>query len=172
MTIRNLTPNQNSSGKLHRVPALAAVLLFGLMLQQNSALADIDNTAIAQGDYASTTYYSDPATFSVPVVPTDLNMQVVKTANPNSNVSAGTIVTYTYVVTNSGNVTIKNIQLSDLHNAAGPAPVPGSETLVSPPGKSTDATSGDGIWDSLAPGDAVTFTATYTVQQSDVDQLQ
>ena len=160
------------SGKSRQTTALAAVVLLGLMLQQISSFADIDNTAIAQGDYASTTYYSNSASFSVPVVTTNLNMQVVKTALPSSNVAPGDIVTYTYVVTNIGNVTIKNISLSDLHNAAGPAPVPGSETLSSLPGKSTDTTSGDGIWNSLAPGDAVTFTATYTVQQSDVDHLQ
>jgi hypothetical protein len=30
----------------------------------------------------------------------------------------------------------------------------------------------DGIWSVLAPGDAITMTATYTVTQSDVDTLQ
>ena len=38
-------------------------------------------------------------------------------------------------------------------------------------GDSTDAAV-NGSWDSLAPGDQVTFTANYTVTQNDIDTLQ
>ncbi len=88
---------------------------------------------------------------------------------------SGTVVTYSYVVTNTGDTVVSNIFLSDLHNGNGPAPVPGSEAIhfdAAPAGDSTDAAPGDGIWSSLSPGDAVIFTATYTVTQQDVDLLQ
>jgi large repetitive protein len=102
-------------------------------------------------------------------------MLVTKAATPNTNLSAGQVVTYTYTVKNTGNVSIKNIALTDVHNAIGAAPVPGSEVVtgdVPPLNDSNDATAGNGVWSSLAPGDTITFTATYTVQQSDVDTLQ
>ena len=53
------------------------------------------------------------------------------------------------------------------------APTPGNETLLTDAGTqgdSTDATV-DGTWDVLAPGDIVTFTGTYTITQTDVDNL-
>ena len=83
-------------------------------------------------------------------------------------------MTYTYRVTNSGNQTITGVSLSDAHNGSGPAPAPGGETLfddVLPLADSTDA-SNNSTWDTLAPGDTVEFTATYTVTQQDVDTLQ
>jgi large repetitive protein len=50
--------------------------------------------------------------------------------------------------------------------------VPGSEALssdVAPLGDSTDVTSNNNSWSTLAPGDTVTFTASYTVSQADID---
>ena len=102
-------------------------------------------------------------------------MLVTKTANPTTNLSAGQVITYTYTVKNTGNVSLKNISLAEVHNAIGAAPVPGSEVItndVPPLNDSSDAIVSNGVWSSLAPGDTVTFTATYTVQQSDVDTLQ
>ncbi len=103
------------------------------------------------------------------------NLAVTKTADSTMNVPAGTLITYTYVVTNTGNQPISNISLVDVHNGSGPVPVPSGETLSSDngvPGDSTDATTNNGTWDILAPFDAVTFTGTYTVTQQDVDTLQ
>lgn len=92
-----------------------------------------------------------------------------------SNAPAGTVLTYTYVVRNTGNQTIRDIALSDLHNGNGTDPAPGSEAVsldLSPAGDTTDVTAGDGVWSVLARRDAITFTATYTVTQQDVDLLQ
>lgn len=102
-------------------------------------------------------------------------LSVTKTADNLVNVSAGTVVTYTYVVANTGNQPISNIQLSDVHNAFGPAPTPSGEVLSVDnglSGDSADGTSNNGIWDSLAPFDEVTFIGTYTVTQEDIDNLQ
>ena len=102
------------------------------------------------------------------------SITVTKTASADSNVPAGTTITYTYVVTNTGNQTISSIDLSDAHGGSGPAPDPGNETLTTDTGITGDSSDAgtNGIWDSLAPGDQVTFTASYIVTQSDVDTLQ
>lgn len=134
---------------------------------------DIDNTATASGTYGSTPV-SASASHAVALV-TNPQLSVTKTADDTTDVEAGQIITYTYVVANTGNQTITNIGLNDSHNGSGPVPVPGNETLSTdsgPAGDSSDATANDGIWSSLAPGDAVTFTATYTVTQQDVDTRQ
>lgn len=91
-----------------------------------------------------------------------------------TNAALGQEINYTYVVTNDGDQVISNVTLNDAHNGSGPAPVPGNETLTNDAGTPGDSTDGgaNGVWDILAPGDSVTFTATYFVTQSDIDNLQ
>lgn len=155
--------------------ALVAGTLFAVVLSASQASATIDNTAVAKGTYAASIINSNSVTVNVPVGAANSSFIVTKSASPSTNVQAGQVVTYTYTVKNNGNVTLHNISLADVHNATGAAPVPGTETLsndVAPLGDSTDATAGNGVWSTLAPGDTITFTATYTVKQSDVDTLQ
>jgi uncharacterized repeat protein (TIGR01451 family) len=91
-------------------------------------------------------------------------------------VNANNTIVYTYNVTNTGNVTISGIQVTDNHNATNTFPTPGSETLVlpeaAPAGDSTDATAANSLWTTLAPGDTVRFTSNYIVNQLDIDTLQ
>ncbi|MEP3050882.1 MAG: hypothetical protein ABJP48_07235 [Erythrobacter sp.] len=113
------------------------------------------------------------ATATVTVDPAP-SLSMTKVADDDTLVVVGQVVTYTYTVTNDGNVTIRGVTVSDSHNGAGAAPVPGSETLLTDAGTlndSIDATN-DGSWDVLAPGDTITFTGTYTVEQADIDNLQ
>ena len=175
MITPHTTLKQKMPGTARRVSAFMAALLLGVVLQGNLAHATIDNTASASGTYAAAPVVSPSSSVSVTVSPAAPAMLVTKTASPNTNLSVGQMITYTYTVKNTGNVSLKNISLNDVHNAIGAAPVPGSEMVTSdvpPLNDSTDATPGDGVWSSLAPGDTITFTATYTVQQSDVDTLQ
>ena len=134
---------------------------------------DIDNSAGAAGTVGGQPTSAIGAT-SVALV---LNPQLttVKTANTAGPVAVNDVITYTYAVTNTGNLTISGVGVADVHNGYGTLPVPGGETLsldAAPLGDSTDATAGNGVWSVLAPGDRVTFTATYTVTQTDVDLLQ
>ncbi len=107
-------------------------------------------------------------------VAADPRLEVTKVADDDELVTVGQVITYTYTIKNTGNVAINGVAVSDVHNAAGPAPTVGGEILltdVAPTGDSTDAAQ-DGSWDVLAPGDTITFTGTYTVQQADIDNLQ
>jgi uncharacterized repeat protein (TIGR01451 family) len=133
---------------------------------------DIDNSVTVAGTVAGQPTTAIGAT-SVGLI---LNPQltIVKIADTAGPIAVNDVITYTYTVTNTGNLTISSVNIADVHNGYGVLPVPGGETLTSdlaPLGDSTDAAS-DGNWDTLAPGDEVTFTATYTVTQTDVDLLQ
>jgi len=114
----------------------------------------------------------DPTVSLLPVSP---SISITKVADDTTNVAAGQTITYTYRIENTGNQTISNISLVDVHNGNGPAPVPANEILDvdnSPASDSSDATANDGVWSTLAPGDIVLFTANYTVLQQDLDTLQ
>ncbi len=102
------------------------------------------------------------------------NLTVVKSASPSGPFTVGQTITYTYKVTNTGNVPVANVTVADTHNGTGVFTGPNSETLtdVAPLGDSSDATANNGIWSLLGVGDTVTFTATYVVTQHDVDFLQ
>lgn len=105
---------------------------------------------------------------------TDPLAPINTTAPDSANVAAGDVITYTYVVTNDGNVPISAVSLSDTidQGTAANAPTPGNEALLATnTGGSTDATV-DGEIDLLQPGDSATFTGTYLVTQDDVDTLQ
>ncbi|MFV8226837.1 beta strand repeat-containing protein, partial [Christiangramia aquimixticola] len=67
--------------------------------------------------------------------------------NKDGNADAGETISYTFTVTNTGNVTLTNIQVTDPKVTVSGGPI------------------------SLAPGasDDKTFTATYTITQADVD---
>jgi len=101
------------------------------------------------------------------------SLTMTKVADSQGPHKAGDVITYTYTVTNDGDVNIDDVVVSDTHNGSDPAPTPGNEVLLTdaaPVGDSTDSAI-DGSWDVLAPGDVVTFTGTYTVTAADVDNL-
>ncbi|MBN7799217.1 DUF11 domain-containing protein [Algoriphagus aestuariicola] len=72
-------------------------------------------------------------------------LDLVKTANPKVFVNAGEVVTYTFEVSNVGNVTLTGVLLSD-------PLIPYNQSIGT-----------------MAPGDSQTFTATYTLTQADID---
>lgn len=173
------TPHNNqlkhSARALQKALTLSAVFLLAIVSQSKSSMANITNTAQAFGTYATSSIGSNLSTQAVPVVSANPSLEVTKTPSITSGAVAGQTITYTYTVKNNGNVTISTISLLDSHNAAGPTPIPGSVFIsiaVSPGIGSHDAITTDAIWDSLAPGDTITFTANYIVKQSDVDTLQ
>ncbi|MEM9330486.1 MAG: hypothetical protein AAGA53_04115 [Pseudomonadota bacterium] len=148
---------------------------------------DLDNTVTFSASAAAGTI--DPTdltdTEEVDLEDQNASLAVLKTATllngapladpDTANAAVGDIITYTYQVTNDGNVPITNISLADSVTAgSGAAPTPGSESLLTDNGTLGDSTDAavDGTWDTLGIGDVITFTGTYTVTQSDVDTLQ
>ena len=108
----------------------------------------IENTATAIGKDPSDDEVKDFDDETVTTVEADAELTVEKTANPTSGVAKDGVITYTVTVTNSGNVTVKDITLED--------------TLVTlPEDKATIGT--------LAPGASKEITYTYTATQADVD---
>ncbi len=150
----------------------------------------VSNTAGANGTYGPlNTAYSAPAankgtaTTTVPAFPA---MTITKNyaithiaanAALGLNAGLGDTVTYTYVVANTGNVTMTNVQVSDTHAGAvvalGAGGITGeSLTTNGPLGASAstpDALANNGIWSTLAAGAAVTFTWAHIVTQAEID---
>jgi uncharacterized repeat protein (TIGR01451 family) len=100
------------------------------------------------------------------------SLSLVKTASPAGSVNVNDLITYAFRVTNTGTVSVTAVSVNDATNAYGTAPVPRNETLTSdaaPLGDSSNTIANDGIWTTLGPGDEITFTASYTVVQGDID---
>jgi uncharacterized repeat protein (TIGR01451 family) len=73
-------------------------------------------------------------------------------SNGNNKADVGDVITYTYAVANTGNVTINGVSIADVHNGYG------SLSAITPASVAT-----------LAPGAGTTFTSTYTAVQGDID---
>jgi uncharacterized repeat protein (TIGR01451 family) len=89
---------------------------------------------------------SPPSSVTVPAVETAA-LTLVKSATPSLVTGAGQVVTYRFAITNTGNVTLTHVTVTD--------PMSGLSAVNCP-----DAT--------LAPAASMTCTATYTTTQDDV----
>jgi hypothetical protein len=109
--------------------------------------ADLDAGSLTNVASASSGTTSSPTdTVTIPATQTPA-LSLAKSASPATYDATNQIVGYTYVLKNSGNVTL-----------SGPFTVSDDKTTVSCP---TVA--------SLAPNDTLTCSASYTIQQSDLD---
>ncbi len=138
----------------------------------------VSNTASATGTDPQTNTVTPAATSTVTsTIAASPTMTIAKAGvittdnGATGEADVNDVITYTYTVTNTGNVSITNVTVGDVHNGYGTAPVPGGEAPGTVTNGSTDAAA-NGSWDVLNPGDSITFTATYTVVQGDVDNLQ
>ena len=167
----------NSNGQINTTETWTYTATYAVTQADIDAGGTFSNTATYDtGQTVSST--SAPPTTSITQSPSlSINKSAVLLTDLNSDgqAGAGDVVRYTYAVSNTGNVTVANVTVAETSfNGSNGTPSPGSETLtgdVAPLGDSTDA-AGPGIWGSLRPGDTVSFTADYTVNQQDVDQLQ
>ncbi len=107
-----------------------------------------------QNNTVSPTASTLTATTTINSVP---SLTIVKTADKAGPLVKGDVVTFSYLVTNNGNVTINGVGITETaFNGTGGIPA-----LTPSGGAST-----------LAPGAFTTFTASYTVTQTDIDTLQ
>jgi uncharacterized repeat protein (TIGR01451 family) len=169
VTLANVTVNETAfsgTGTLSAVtcPAGAASLAPGASVTCTATYAvtqaDLDagqvvNTATATGTPPTgPTVTSPPSTATVTATP-DPEVTVVKSASPSDAVSftVGRLITYSFVMTNTGNVTLTNPTITE-------GTFTGSGTMSAPNCPATPT---------LAPGAQMTCTATYTVTQADVN---
>jgi uncharacterized repeat protein (TIGR01451 family) len=115
--------------------------------------ADVDhgavsNTGTATGTPPSGPDVTDSSQVTVPAVQSPA-ITVVKSSTPTSFDAAGAQITYSYEVTNTGNVTLDGVGVSD--------PMPGLSAIDCPTS-------------TLGPGEGEACTATYTATQADVDR--
>ncbi|MGB0906432.1 MAG: beta strand repeat-containing protein, partial [Maricaulaceae bacterium] len=115
------------------------------------ASAPITNTATANATPAAGSYTPATADESVGVVAAAPKISFAKAGAPNANLNSGDVVTYTYEVKNSGNITLNNVSVNDVHNGSG------ALSTITPASAS------------IAPGDTAVFTASYTITQADFD---
>jgi uncharacterized repeat protein (TIGR01451 family) len=130
-------------------------------------------TITAPNSSASTTIVAVPAmTISKTFVLTDTGGLTPAMADLNE------LLTYTYTITNSGNVPIQNISVNDMHGTPAAAVPLGAGgittdtlTVIGPFGAaaSPDTTANDGIWTTLAPGATITFKWLHNVNQAEMD---
>jgi uncharacterized repeat protein (TIGR01451 family) len=134
------------------------------------AQADVDNSAGVTNGVANAVVAvaNDPqgtpavqdtgtvltATATIPATP---SLTIDKTADTAGPLTVGQVINYTYLVTNTGNVTITGVNVTETAFNGTGTPVPTPTTV----GSTT-----------LAPGGTLTYTASYTVTQADIDTLQ
>jgi uncharacterized repeat protein (TIGR01451 family) len=107
----------------------------------------ITNTGTASGTPPTGPAVSDDSTLTVPAV-VSASIALFKSSSPTSFSSAGQLINYSYLVTNTGNVTLTSVAVTDPHSGL---------SAIS----CSTAT--------LAPGASETCTATYTTVQADVN---
>jgi uncharacterized cupredoxin-like copper-binding protein len=163
-TMTTSTPKPNAPSRLRYIP-LAAVAALSLM--PSAANAAITNDAKATGTYGAATVESATASATVTVTPAGPALTIAKSvsAGPTTssgasatNTDAGDTITFRYVVTNTGNVTMNSVV--PVEGAAGPqfntVNGTGSFAAFSP------------LSATLAPGASQAFTAVYTLSAADV----
>ncbi len=100
----------------------------------------VDNFTIQSGVETICTFNDSPAIKS---------LSIVKTASPTTYDSVGDVISYQIVATNTGNVTLSNVTVSD----------PTLGTLTCTPTQPA----------TLAPGAAITCSGSHTITQADLD---
>ena len=107
----------------------------------------IYNTATVSGTPPTGAAVTSTASATVPARATP-SLSLQKSASPTTVAAAGDVVTYSFVATNTGNVTLTGVAVSD--------PLPGISAVSC-------------VLNVLAPAESTTCSATYAVTQADVD---
>ena len=117
----------------------------------------IKNSATVSGRTPGNVTVTSPASAVVVTTSQTSGLTIVKSATPTSVTAAGQVVSYSFAIANTGNVSLTGVAVTDTLTApAGPVPA------VSCP-RTTLTAAGTG------PGASMTCTAMYPVTQADID---
>ena len=140
----------------------------------------VENSATATGTPASGTLAAVTPSLAKTTIPANPKMSIAKsrafTTDTGTLLAAdvGDVITYTYVVTNTGNVSITSLSINDIHEGVALSGQPANETLttdgpLSPGTVSSDSVANNAVYSTIRPGATVTFTYVHTVTQTEVD---
>jgi uncharacterized repeat protein (TIGR01451 family) len=161
-TVRNTGPALVSYSVSDPLPGLSPVNCPSIVLVARAdaicsatyvtTQADVDrgsiqNHATAHAVAAGGQSLTASATLTIPASPVT-SLVIVKSASPSSFASVGEVISYSYVVTNTGTVTVHSVSVADGHAGLSPVSCRGT---------------------TLAPGASLTCSATYRVTQGDLD---
>jgi len=130
-------------------PASAAAATMDCTAQHVVTQQNIDddvvfvNQATVTGVPTEGTLGAVSGTVTIPGPAADNSMTITKVASKTTDVEVGDVITYTYEITNTGNITLNNVNVTDVHGGSG------TLSAITPASIS------------LAPTDSQTFTATY-----------
>ena len=169
----NPGPNNGAAGRL--VPGETATYTATYQITQAAIDAGgVKNVALAvgkdpsdvsvsdtsdDGDDGDDNTIDDPTETLLVATPA---LEVTKTAL-STGYGVGDVITYTILVTNTGNVTVDTIELTDTFTDAQGA------ALALTTGPSFVKNSGASAEKTLAPGETATYTATYQITQAAID---
>lgn len=128
------------------------------LTQEDVDSGEVTNTATATGTPPGDEPppESPPSTVVVPTPPAP-GIEVVKTSDTEEISEVGQEVTYSFAVTNTGNVTLTDVEIDDSDFSGS-----GELSAIDCPAEAA----------SLAPGASVTCTASYVVTQADLDSAE
>ncbi|WP_084605973.1 DUF7507 domain-containing protein [Agreia bicolorata] len=166
VTMTNITVNEGEftgTGTLGEVSYPTRTLAPGesttatasyVLTQADVDAGKVTNTATGSGTPPTGPSTDTPPSTSTVTIDPNPSLAVVKSADPSSIAKAGDAVAYSFVVTNTGNVTMTDVTVAETaFSGTGTAPA-----VTCPAGAA-----------SLAPGASVTCTASYVATQADVD---
>jgi len=149
---------------------------------KNGGLA-VRVAATGAGPAGDVTIQADDAALGVAANP---RLSIAKDAaiekadgNRGADLEAGDVITYTYTVSNTGNVPLNGITIADEHEgvvlnsadvaSADEGPFDEAEAAADPLGVSADDSGTNGVWDVLGAGGAVRFTYRHVVTQAEFE---
>jgi uncharacterized repeat protein (TIGR01451 family) len=174
----SMTKRTESAKTRHLATGVLAMVMAAAQVMPTSAA--ITNSVTATGTAPGGATVTGSGTATVTVQTAAPAVTIVKTAilvDGGTGVAgkgdAGETINYTYKVKNAGNVTLTNVSINDVSDGLNPsglvfaAPVVSSD--AAPSGDSTNANAAKTKWDTLAPGDEVTFASSYVIAQADIN---
>lgn len=169
--IRRRSPRPDTSGVLKKFLSernfFLAFVFAALFSLSSPARAEIINTVTATATDPGGGAVTATGNESVTVVAGAPALTVTKSGTLNDGgdgtADPGDTISYVVTVRNTGNLTLLDAAANDPLVTLGAASLSDD---VAPPGDSTDVAGG--AWDVLAPGDAISFSGTYTLVPADI----